>query len=348
MLKRPHPHVAAGYTTVEKQEAVKQGTGSLNKILTYLVFEAHGLRITLELTLSIFTYVLLKQFFPWQLFFSASDYYSILSWFSACILVALLDRYVLCSSIFVIREAWQLALDGAYEKAINLLKTVSPQSTKLITCPARLYYLLSAEILTYAGKFEYAKEQLKMAKVSHAYPEHYFILLSNLYKNMDNVQAAEDELENAKSAIGSTPSIELEEGILIFENKQNPKDARRAFEKVLELTDCPHFSGETTRNIAQAYKEVTRLWTGEAEEGFEGLSDSIDRLSFKASFVETLKPLLAKLYLERAYYLVTHKELERTLEDLKAALSLCSFPAVLKRAEQIKHELKWRHNMGVT
>ena len=64
-------------------------------------------------------------------------------------------------------------------------------------------------------------------------------------------------------------------------------------------------------------------------------------------YVDTLRPILAFLMLERAYYLATHKEPRAAIVDMKLALTYCTFPPFITRGEDIREELAWRHELIV-
>ncbi len=96
--------------------------------------------------------------------------------------------------------------------------------------------------------------------------------------------------------------------------------------------------------VAQALWEITRLWTGHAEEGLEGLSEAINYFRAESFQTESLRPITARLYLERSYYYATHQHPTEALADLKAGIILCSYPEHCKLGEKIKEELAWRYS----
>lgn len=326
---------------------VRRGTSySFSGVLTYLAFEGHAVRVGLEVTFSILFFKVLQVFLPWHLTGIPSDWQPIWAWFGACLTAIAIDQAVLCRSVYTFRRAYQVALAGAYESALLILDQIAPSADVLVRCPKRHFHLLRAEILTLSEMFRAAECELQFAYEAGAKGEQVAIARSRIFRaeHLDeSFNKAQSELDSAQDRFGATAVLELERGMLLLEEHRDLWEAKRRFRKVCEMPDEVHYSGDTTSQIAQASLEATRLWTGEAEEGLNGLNMAIERLRSLASYVDTLRPLLALLHLERSLYLVTHKEPELGCFDLRMGLAICNTPVLRKKADKIQEELGWRY-----
>ena len=139
----------------------------------------------------------------------------------------------------------------------------------------------------------------------------------------------------------------LEEGLLLLEARKDLWSAKRMLKRASEMPEEIHISGERTSILAKAACGATRLWTGEAEDGLVELTMAINRLLPIAGSLDTVRPILAFLLLERSHYLATHKEPDAASRDLRVGLTLCSYPSILKKAAKIQDELSWRHGIPV-
>jgi len=325
----------------------RESVFTFSNVLTYLAFEGHAIRIGLELTLSVFLFKTLELLFPWSIFSIAPEWRPIWAWFSSCIIVIIIDQVLLCRSVYIFRRAYQVALAGAYESALLILDQIAPSTDVLVRCPRPHFHILRAEILTLSEMFRAAERELQLAYDAGAKGEQVAIARSRIYRAEhleESFAKAQHELDSAEQTFGETAIIELERGLLLLEEHKDLWEAKRKFRKVCEMPDEVHYSGDTTSQLARASLEATRLWTGEAEEGLDGLNLAIERLRSLASYIDTLRPLLALLHLERSLYLVTHKEPELGCFDLRMGLALCNTPVVRKKADKIQEELGWRYN----
>lgn len=317
----------------------------LISFLSYLVFEGHGVRVGLELSLCVISYTAASAFVPWQSFGVSPRWSSLVSWFGCCLLVLLFDQLLLCRSAHALRRSYLLNLGGAYGEALQMLEQIGPRSRALIKLPLAVYHLHRAEVLAQAKEFNKAEWELVLAEQLAVKSERIAIMRSQVLRLRGEYGAAEQELDAAVTLFGSTPVLRFEQALLSFDKAENPWEAKRAFQQVMDLPEVPHFIGDTTYQLARAYFHACRLKTGEAEEGLEELSWSIERLRSAVFYVDTLRPVLAQLILERAAYLVSHKEPAQAAVDVRTALIFCCYPSLLKKAEQIRDELSWRYKI---
>lgn len=313
--------------------------------LSYLAFEGHGVRFGLQLSSCVILYTFLA-ILPWHTIGVVGEWRMLVAWAVACSFIALSDQFVLRRAVYGSRDAYQLALAGAYEQALRTLERVGPNSNLLVPCPRPLYHMLRADIFTQAEAFASADRELQLAERAGAKADVRHVSKSRILRGQGDFETALVELDEAALRCGATPTILLEKGVLLLEQRQDLWGAKRLFEQVAGMDEAAHFSGDSSTQLARSYLEVSRLWTGEAEEGLEGLSRAIDRLRGIVVYVDTLRPVLAYLCAERSYYLATHKEPHAACADLKLATALCTHPSLRKRAEQVMEELRWRYGIS--
>ena len=333
-------HLDIALPIKEEERSLRDWRG----FLTHLVFQAHGMRLGIELMLCFGCYFALKAVIPWGALETADPLPNLITWMISCTALVVFDQMFLCRSIHVLRHALRLEIAGAFDRALTTLEQVSPESSSFIPCPKPLYHYYRAQMLTNAERFEIAEFELAEAAAEGLSTEQFFIARSKLHRKKGDFEQARFELEEAQIALGKTSLIKLEEAMVILEERENFPAARKAFREVLEFDDVPHPSGETTQTLARAFYEVSQLRTGHAEEGIEGLGLAINQLLPLSRYVETLRPIVAVLLAERSYYLATHREPKKAIVDLAAANKLCGYPSLQKRLEDVREELKWRYN----
>lgn len=313
------------------------------------------MRMGLELSFCIIAYSVVSTVLPWEQMGVSLRWSTLFSWFGSCFAVIVFDQVFLCRSAFTLRKSYLLNLGGAYDKALELLDQIGPASNTLIRVPASIFHLFRAEVYMQCQDFANAEAELQMAEIAGAKGEQLYIAKSRFYRAQGDFQQAEQELEQAKKELeqrketrGKSPVVRLEEGFLLFEKKDEVWAAKKTFKEVMEMPEEPHFAGETTYQLARAYWNATRLRAGEAEEGLEGLNRCIERLRSAVYYVDTLRPVLAQLLMERSYYYATHKEPRAAVADLKVGLMFCTYPSIVNKTKEIKDELEWRHDLVVT
>lgn len=315
----------------------------LTQFLSYLAFEGPGLRVGIEITLIVFLHGALLNIVPVE----EVGARSLVSWFCACSLVALVDQLLLSRPVYVYRASRRLDVTGAYQEALSLLETIGPKSLARVRCPTYRYHLQRALILGHAERFFEAEEEIRAA-LEHGLPEWQgHLTRCEIAYTRGNIERAQAELEKAELVLGDRSDIRLYKAFILFFQGEDIREAKRAFQAVFELPFEAHSSGETTWSLAEAFVAVCKLSTGYAEEGIEELSGIIARLRLTVVYGDQLRPLLALLLLERGLYFATHKEPERAIEDLESALPLCGYAYIQARSEEIKEELAWRHGVDL-
>ena len=315
----------------------------LSLFLGFLTFEGHSIRYCLELGLAFLVAVFFAATVPWELLGVHTQWISPSAWSASFIVVFAFDQLLLCRSARLYKNTYRLTLGGAFDKALKLLDTIAPDGKTLIPCPKSFYHLRRADIFTEAEKFQEAEAELDSAQRAGAKKEEILLTKIRLYRLKGDYELAQGHLEVAKNIMGSSSALVLEEGMLQYCRRETLWEAKRTFQKAMELPDLEHFSGESTRFLAEVYLYATFLWTGRAEEGLEGLGYNLGFVKTASSYLDSLRPIASFLYLERSHYYSTHREPRLAELDLEVALSLCSYPAHLRKAKLIKQELADRH-----
>lgn len=322
-----------------------QQRSSLSTFLTYLVYEAHGMRIGLELSLCVICYTFVTVIVPWQALGVPLKWSTLLSWFGCCFAVILFDQLMLCRSAHTFRKAYLLGLCGSYKEALELLEKIGPQCRDLVHLPPSLYHLQRADIFTQSEDYEKAEAELHLAEFAGAPAMQLAVKRVRLLRAQGKADQAEHSLAAARSSLGDSPTLLLEEGLAMLEAREDLWAAKRVFDEVVKRPEAPHFAGETCHSLARAYRSITMLWTGEAEDGLTELSKYIERLRSAIIYVDALRPVLARLLLERGYYYSTHKQPTSAVIDYKLGSSLCRYAPLAALGEQIKEELFDRYEI---
>lgn len=313
-------------------------------MLSFLAFEAPFARIGIETTFCILLFALLDPL-PWASIGLSPMWSPLAAWLVACTIVGVVDTVLFRRAFFVCREAYQLALSGAYERALTTLDRIAPQSGCATPCPRGLYHLIRADIFAQAETPLAAHRELTSALAAGVDPSQVMVMRSRIERANENYAEARRRLEEARTFVGDRAVLLLEEGLTHLEERSDLRIAQRLFDRVRTMPAEPHPSGDTTRELAIAYHAACQLWTGEAEEGLRALSRAIDRLRSIVRYVDTLRPVLARLCAERSYYFATHREPQGALVDVRIASALCASRQLRCRYEKIREELEWRHKI---
>ena len=113
-------------TTEQLEVGSAERAPSCGGFLQYIVFEAHGLRIGLEIALCLTLYTLLRASLPWEAFGVAKGTDGLIAWFSACFVVGCIDQAFLCPAFYRFRQAYRAHLRGEYDQAMEYLESISP------------------------------------------------------------------------------------------------------------------------------------------------------------------------------------------------------------------------------
>jgi len=314
-------------------------------MLSYLVFQAEHARIGLEISACLVVYFLLQFIFPWGSMGVPSGWSSLACWFTACGLLVAFDQFVLCRPMNALKRARHCDIEGRYEQALALLETIGPRSSSFIRFPKVRYHLERAQILTHAAQFEDVESELTFAKDAGLEQSDYHLARCVYFKAKSDIEAALKELQDAQLILGDNPFLIAEEGLLTLEATKDYREAKKLFKKALDVPNVVHLEGGILAMIISGYFEVTRLWTGQAEEAIEGLTYVINQLKSVSFYNREYRPYLAALVLERAYYYATHTEPDAAVLDVKAANELCAYPPIQRRTEDVKEELDWRYSI---
>ena len=326
------------------QESSSAELTQLQSALRYLVFDAHILRLSIEIFLCFWLYVAFHSLIPWEAFNIPLEWSALLCWTACVSITVVFDQCILCNTSRLLRKSYITSLNGGHSEALSLLESIGPLSTRFIPLPPSKYHLQRAELLLHQRDYSAALAELDRALDYGASSEEVCILRSRILRQQGNTDESIVQLDIAREEFGATPRLQLEEALIAFEEERDYRKAKRIFQEVVETAYDGSSTSEHSRQIAYGYWNACKLWTGHAEEGIEGLTDAIEQLRTTALFVETLRPVLAQLFVERGYYYATHREPEAAHIDISLAETICSHGKVQERSEEVKEELRWRYD----
>ena len=313
---------------------------SVQSFLSYLAFEGYVLRIGLEISLTIITHTI---FFQILLNYAKNPGSAgMISWFLCCGTVMLLDKIILGQPADTFRQAYLCSLHGSFEKALELLNSIGPESSSLVKLPQSQYQLHRAELLTKCKDFSAANLAFELAE--NADPERLAILKYRYFLEMNKSEEAENFIQESYKTLGQSPTLLIEHGRNFLHQKKF-WEATKNFKSALEVTTKQGLANSSVASIALAYLGICKLKTGHAEEGLEVLDDVINQIQAEMSFSDTLRPTLAEILLFRSHYLATHRAPKEAVLDLKYALSICSFTHLTEIVKEVKEELSLRYGV---
>lgn len=307
-------------------------SNQIREMLGRASFGLNGFRVTIILSACLFAYYGLLGL--GSIFGFNSPEFRLFSWFAACLAVAAFDQLVLSLPLKNFRKTFALENKGKFEEAHLVLSSLN---SKLVACPKHLIERRKIALLVSEGRLEEAEELLNRTS---SLKENDRTRLRALSLAKSNVEEALNLLEDTKNAV-----LGLEKAFLVKHSGARPYEVKSAFQEVLDLPMEPHPSGESTHVLASAWLEATRLWTGHAEEAIVELGAWINRIRRASVNLPSLRPYLAELYSERAFYHSTHREPFLALNDLSIAKALSKKPRLLERYNEIETILKDRHGL---
>ena len=313
---------------------------NIQSFLSYLAFEGYVLRIGLEISLTVFSHTILFQILTHFSHSPASA--GMISWFVCCGSVMFLDKLILGHPADIFRQAYLCSLHGSYEKALELLSSIGPDSNSLIKLPGSSYHLHRAELLTQCKDFSAANLAFEMAE--NADPERLIVLKYRYYLEKNEFTQAELFLEESLKKHGETPVLLIEQGRSLLQTRKF-WDASKNFKKAIEACTKYKLQNSVICSIAMAYLGICKLKTGHAEQGLEILDDTVSIIQAEMSFSDSLRPTLAEILCYRSHYLVTHRAPKEALLDLQYAMSICRFPYLTALIQDIKEELTIRYGI---
>jgi tetratricopeptide (TPR) repeat protein len=264
----------------------------IQKTLSYLTFQAPGVRLGVELSLC---FVLFE-------FFSAATSEPgklLFIWFGACSLVAALDWFIFFPLIKRLEMARRFSYQGRVEEALLCLTELNE------ALPLPYFHLQRARVYADNSRFIEATQELRLArKVSPA--EECARVELDILRAQGEFEAAATRLKASES-----PEQVFELAVTRFEEGHSQKsygvdrdclrEAARLFEEV----------GKKAANLqalTELYSQSCSLWLGRAEEAFPKLIRDLRTLPLSTDPCSPLNRHLGRLYLSRAYYALTHGE----------------------------------------
>ncbi len=325
----------------EKSKA--NSNNGLRNFLSYLAFEGHSIRIGLLLSSCIFFFNLLAILFSTLGLSSGGG--QLLAWFLSCGAIAIIDQALFGSSGKILKETYKLEQNGNYKEAEELLKTISPDSSSSVPCPAYLYHSRMAEIAISGANYSLASSSIDKLENDQEFTTTKQLLTLKLLEAEKGPELAREHLESLDS---TDPLIKFEKALLLLKSKAPRPEITKALDAVMQEEEFLHPCGIYLHSLANAYREANRLWTGHAEEAIEELGICILVLQRSATICPGVKEHLANLYVERAYYLATHAEPSKAQMDLSIAKAFSHFKYVAQRITECEEELLWRYDIEPT
>ncbi len=307
---------------------------NVQTFLSYLAFEGFVLRIGLEISLTVILHTVLfqitKSFMPLA-------QAAMISWLISCVAVMLLDKLFLSKPAEIYRKAYLCYLSGGFDKSLELLSTIGPESDNLIKLSNNSYYLRKGELLTKSGDFKAAKQAFN--SVNDTSLEKLAVLKYRFFLEKGEEDKAEQHLNESLEKIGKLPSLINEKGRKLLRDKKY-WEAKKCFKESVELA-----SSGFNYATAIAYLGLCNLKTGHAEQGLEILEGIIPEIQSEMSFTDSIKPVLAEVLCYRSHYYATHRLPNKAMLDLKYANSICNFPYLAKITKEIKEELELSYQL---
>ena len=292
-----------------------------SSFLSRLIFESHALRFSLELMSCFALYTALLE--AARLTPIAEQWQGLLAWLSACMSVALFDHFYLMPPHFALRQACSFSCVGQSTRALSLLDSIAPTSASRFPLPPLLYHRTRASFLLAAGHHSEARTEIDAAHRAGLPLDQSVAFKAEALAAARNFDGAKTLINEAKDALGALPLLRVEEGLIEYLERKDLRVARRIFEDALKLPNVEHRSGISTHALSRAMIAVCRLWTGHAEEAIDELSKELERMLAFYAHDERARTLVSRLFLERAYYLGTHREEVAAERDIAIASSLC-------------------------
>jgi len=322
----------------------KNNKSSLAEFFGYLALDGHAVRLGLELTFCIFLFNFLSIVF--KSLAGTDQNWEVAAWFAAWISTGLIDYCFFGTANRIYQETFKLQREGKPEEAELLLNSISPESDSSIKCPQSLYYRRLSEIRISGEQYDAAGEAINCLKLQKESSSLVKLLTSRLIEAQDGPEKALEFINQSTEEDRSSSLTLFEEAVLMLKSEANRWETRSRFDGILESEDYIHPSGFSAHSLAAGYREVCRLWTGHAEEAIEELGLHISLLQRGILTEPYLREHLANLYIERAYYLTTHGEPWKALQDTAIAKALSSSKYVTERLEACEEEMLWRYEIS--
>lgn len=268
-----------------------------------------------------------------------SDFLQLSFWFLICGGIAYFDYKFLGASQRAFAETYRLQQKSQFSEAISLLKSTSSPK-ELAPCPNDIFFPRLIELQIAKGDIEESVRTLDKLK---DYPE--LSLQKEIYtlKISEANHGAKEALSEVSNLI-EEPEYKYEKALLLLKAKDDYPQLKKVLKEILKEPNNYHASSNL-HDLSNALLEVSNLWTGRAEKGLENLSLYINIFQKNSILNPALKEFLGLLYIERAYYLATHKEPHKALSDISLAKLISSHSYIKERIEECEEELLWRHDI---
>jgi hypothetical protein len=313
--------------------------------LRYLAFDAHMTRVLIEIAAgSLLAFIIMLTLTSTALVEGQTGS-ALISALIGFVTVGYIDYLVFGSSHRIIRRVRTLQYQGKYVEAVAALQEIAPDKEGLTLSKVQ-YANLRSQILAESGYYRQAVKSWNSIK--GLVDETRFVLTQfRLACISGQTLDADRKYSELKACSNPGCGIKLEQVLMRFNRRTCSQTDRDYLQQVITKRIHHDLYGYSVSLLADAYFQVTRLWSGYAEEALKELSWRIDDLSLSVYSKPHLRTSLAELLLERAFYQATHREPESAIADAKIALELCRTRKVNSLLKEVNEELEWRFDMSV-
>lgn len=277
----------------------------LSTFLSYLTFEAYGLRLGLELSLCFIIFEIVAYLTSAT---QADGVLLLCIWLASCTAIGLFDLFVFLPPLRYLEEAFRLSFTNQTDLAIQIFSELDPEKGRIIHFPKPGYHLQRARFFADAGRTIEASLELSKAR-EYGCPEE---KCKKLELDMLRSEGAyEVAFQRLASNSEQTPEVMLEMAVLKFEQgysysgygveRDSLRESLKLFEDIAEK--AVHL-----QDLTSCYAESCKLWLGKAEDAFPKLIKQLGSLPFSINRTSSFNRHLGRLYLARAYYALTHGE----------------------------------------
>jgi len=308
----------------------------LSDLLSFLTFEAHGMRLGLELTSCFILFEILAALFVHPQH-PAAQTQLVAVWLLACCFFAVVDRLLFVPPLRALDDAVRLAVAQRVESALQAFEELNPSLGRLIHFPRDRFHLQRARFMADAGLFDAARDELRYSS--------YVRRAERIELELEMLRGA-GEFDAALAILSATseptPAVLLEKALVRFEQAYSSKGFgvdRAAITEASKLFEQAGEKAPQLKMFTELYREACRLWLGHAEEAFDALLRGLRSLPFAPFAQNNFSRHLGRLYLSRSYYALTHRELELGRSDFRLGSVLLP-PSQLKQLRRkIREEL---------
>ncbi|HMO16590.1 MAG TPA: hypothetical protein PKA63_02180 [Oligoflexia bacterium] len=289
--------------------------------MQFLVWEAHGLRFSLECIVVFISYNLIFLSITTTYKAPVPLFFHLAILFSLILLAVYVDSQILCRGNSILKSAFLSSYRGNFKEAVQLAE----KSKYCLVPPIKSHFhLVLSELNTFAGNIKIAEENFSHAVRFGASPIDCIISRMRAYFFSGKTETA---IQNCAPYLEKSPLLELEHAIITLVSFNDSKATREACHSVLGKESMTHPSGTSTHDLSQLLLTCTELNSGKAENALPEISIMLSLINPQLALFPALRPYISLVYLYRAkHYAKKKKTFSNARFDITRALGLCSYP----------------------